>query len=112
MTVAAGLLNVPDDVQAWDRWSFDLQQNLDDIGTAMRQQRNVVLPRLQISPVPLDDTDRWLERVSTAIGQITDELGIQAADVENVDLDDPAARQGWIFTVFQEINAARQALKI
>lgn len=111
MTTAVTLLNVPSDDRTWDRWSFDLQQNVNDIGQALRK-RGVEVPQYELYPLPGDQADRWLERVSQALGDFSSALGLQSADVENVDLEDIAARQAWIFQVYQEVQSARQALRI
>jgi hypothetical protein len=111
MTNAAPLLNTPNDPQAWDRYTFDVAQNVRDIRYAIFKQRSINLPDYQLWPMPVSRTD-WLQRLSQAVGDITSVLGIQAVDVELVDLDDDHARQGWTFSVWQELNSARLALKI
>lgn len=111
MTTTATLLNVPRDQPDWDRWSFDLSQNIADITQALRQQKGVIITSQQIYPVS-SDTSQWLERVSGVIDDICGALGINAADVESVDLQDERERQAWVYTIYQELNAARQMLKI
>ena len=112
MTTTAGLLNTPTDGPSFDRWSFDLDQNIRDISAAIRTQKNVALPQYQISPVTFVDIGEWLGRVSDIVGQIAGVLKINAADIENVDLADERARQAWANEVYRELTAARQALKI
>jgi hypothetical protein len=111
VTNAAPLLNVPRAPTDWDRWSFDLDQNIRDITQALRVQRGVNLGQQQIYPISTD-TGQWLERVSGVIDDICGELGIPSADVETVNLEDERERQAWIWTIYQELNAARGMLKI
>jgi hypothetical protein len=112
LTIAAGLLNIPNSDSDWDRWSFDLDQNIKDIQQALLAQQKLALPQQQIYPRPNVDIQLWLERVSTALGEITSALKITSQDVENVDLDDERERQAWIWSVFSEVRDARAALKI
>lgn len=112
MTTPASLLNTPNSPQDWDRYSFDLQQNINDIQQALATQRRVSLPQQQIYPIPTSAIQEWLERVSTALGNITSALGQQAADVENVNLNDERERQAWASIIWREVSDARQTLKI
>lgn len=111
MTNAAPLLNVPQAPTDWDRWSFDLDQNIRDITQALRVQRGVNLASVQIYPISTD-TGQWLERISGVIDDICQALGIPSADVEVVNLEDEHERQAWVWTVYTELNAARGILKI
>lgn len=112
MTSAAPLLNIPREPSEWDIWSFALDQNVRDITAALRSQRGIALPAYQLYPIPTEAVTEWLERMSTVLGDICGELKIQAADVENVDLEDERERQAWVWQVFSEVNAARGVLKI
>jgi hypothetical protein len=111
VTTAASLLNTPDDDSSWDRYTFDIDQNVRDIRDAIRTKLNIGLPAYQLYPMPLSQVD-WLQRLSQAMGDITSVLRIQAVDVELVDLEDEQAKKAWSFSVWQEINSARLALKI
>lgn len=112
MTVAAGLLNVPHDQPSWDIWAFDLDQNIRDLQQAIGTQRNIRLAPQQLYPVPPQAMQEWLSRVSDALGEIVAILRLPAADVENVNLEDPRERQSWANQVFSEVRDARAALKI
>lgn len=112
MTNASPLLNVPNDSASWDQWGFSLDQNIRDISTALRSQKNVVIVEYQLYPIPSNALTEWLERVSSALTAICTPLGLQSADVETVDLTDERERQAWANEIFSEIYAARAALKI
>lgn len=112
MTTTAPLLNTPVDGPSFDRWSFDLDQNIRDISNAISVQLKITLPQYQISPVPFVDIGEWLQRVSEVIGQIASALKINAADIENVDLSDERARQAWTWQIYTELTQARNILKI
>lgn len=112
MTTTAPLLNVPRSETDWDQWSFQLSQNVADILQALRAQRAANIADPQLFPIPTNDIGRWLERASGVIDEICSALGINAADVENVDLQDERERQAWIFTIYQELSSARGILKI
>jgi len=112
VTSAAPLLNVPHEQSDWASWSFQLDQNVRDITQALRMQRGVSLVEYQIFPIPEAAVGEWLERVSGVIGDICQELNVQSADIETVDLQDERERQAWVWQVFTEINAARGMLKI
>ena len=112
MTIAAGLLNIPHDQGSWDIWAFTLDRNIAEITQAIKTQLNVQLPVDQLYPIPATAITEWLLSVSVAIGDIAGVLKINAADVENVDLQDERAKQAWIWQIFQEVQAARSILKI
>lgn len=112
MTVPAALLNTPTDQPSWDQWAFNFQAQIVEINAAILSQKKVSLPSYQLNPIPFYALDQWLERMSNALSGITGTLGLQSADVENVDLEDPAARQSWIWNVYHQVNSARQALTI
>lgn len=112
MTVAAGLLNTPRDQVSWDQWAFNLDQNIRDIVAALRSQKNVALPLYPIYPIPWVAVGEWLQRVGLAMDEICANAGVQARDVENVDLEDDRAKQAWTWAVYSEIRDARANLKI
>lgn len=112
MTTAATLLNTPQVDTDWDRYSFDLAQNLYDIRLAIQFKKHINLPQYQIYPIPRNDVTEWLQRVSQSFNDFTSVLGIQSADIENVNLADQRARIGWAYQIYSEVNAARQALGI
>jgi hypothetical protein len=112
VTTAAPLLNTPGDKQSFDIWSFHLSQNIQDCNDAIFAQFGVRLPLFPIYPAPPNAIGEWLLAVSEAIGNITSQLRIQTVDIENVDLDDDRERQAWAFSIFTEMNQARQVLKI
>jgi hypothetical protein len=112
MTTTAGLLNTPTDGPSFDRWSFDLDQNVRDISAAILAQLGVQLPQYQLTPVPFMALGDWLQRVSQAIDNIASLLKINAVDVENVDLENEKERQDWANSIFTELTAARRALQI
>lgn len=112
MTTAAPLLNVPQSETDWDQWSFQLAQNIGDILRSLHEQRLANIADPQLFPIPANDIGRWLERTSSVVDEICSTLGISAADIEGVNLEDERERQAWVFTIFQELNAARQILRI
>jgi hypothetical protein len=112
LTAAAGLLNAPNDERSWDRWSFDLQAQVNEINQAILAQKKVTLPQVQLYPAPLFDIPNWLTRLQAAMDGITGTLGIQNVDVESVDVSQEQARSAWAFSIYQEVYDARAALKI
>lgn len=112
MTLAAGLLNTPRSQQDFDRWSFDLDQNVSDIRIALKAQRGISLPAYQLYPFVAVAPTEWLQRVGLALGEICSNLRIAAVDTENVDLEDDRSRQAWAWSVYSEIRDARAVLKI
>lgn len=112
MTVAAGLLNTPNDQPSWDQWAFRLDQNIRELQQAIGAQRDINLVPQQLYPVPPQAMQEWLSRVSDVLGEIVAILKLPSADVENVNLDDPRERQSWANQIFSEVRDARAALKI
>lgn len=112
MTLAAPLLNVPITDRDFDRWSFDLQQNLMDVTRAILTQRNVSIPLPQLYPAPLFAIGEWLQRLSQTMIEISNALGTQTQDIENVNLEDERERQAWTYSIWQQVQQARQVLGV
>jgi hypothetical protein len=112
VTAPVGLLNVPRDDHDFDRYSFDLNTQINEINQAIAQQKKIALPTIQLYPIPLNDLGNYLQRVQQSVSAFTEILGLQNVDVEAVDLRDERQRQAWCFSIYEEVYGARAALKI
>lgn len=111
MTVEA-LLNPPATQEAWDQWSYVNAQNISEIRQAILAQQNINLTDYQLYPINWRDISNWLIRNQQAHDDFNSALGLPGINVQDADPLDDRTRETWVWNIWSEINAARQALKI
>lgn len=109
----ARLLTVPQDAQEWDEWAWHNADTLDQIRQAIGSAKGVTLPQRQLYPIPPgEDLQLWLANVQQSHNDFNGALGLQSSELEDVNLQDPADREAWVWANYQELQAACDTLRI
>jgi hypothetical protein len=85
--VQAFLWNVPKDSTMWSEWSFHHRVSHDLIRQGIAA-KGVILTDYEIDPISPADMPAWLQRNSQLHIDMNSALGLQSADLQDVDLSD------------------------
>jgi hypothetical protein len=106
------LENTPETQDQWSRWSFDHRDSHSRIRAAIKAQFSVNLSDYQIDPINPNSTDDFLQNNSQLHSDMNGVLGLQSADLQDVDLGDPKQLQAWIQLHYFEHLYAELRLQI
>jgi hypothetical protein len=104
------LLNQPKGQSDWDRWSFDNRVAHNQARAAIAARGGPRLADHQLDPISPQDAAGWLQRHAMAHAEIDRALGIQSADLMDVDLTDENQLSSWIWIHHLEHNSMARAL--
>lgn len=102
----ATLLEVPKTKEAWDRFSWNNKTACDRIRQAIQQQLSIPLTEYILDPIDLEKPEFFLENNAQAHIDFNNALGLQGADLEEVDLKDERQLTAWVFLNWKELNDA------
>ena len=110
----SGLLNVPSTKNQWDSWSFSHRNHHDQIRRAIQLETGGAtnLFQYQLDPIPENNFDDWLARNQQAHNDMNQVLGLQGVDLSSVDVKDRKKLEAWVYTHWQEHQAAATTLGI
>lgn len=108
----SSLLNVPTNPREWLQWGLHHRISHDNIVQAVNKQKKLQLQTYLLDPIPDNAIADWLTRNQAAHTDMNGALKLQGVDLEAVDLRDEKQKVAWIWTHFQEHQAAQQALGI
>jgi hypothetical protein len=106
------IANTPQTNDEWTRWSFDHRDSHDRIRAAILKQNGVNLSDYQIDPINPNSTTDFLQNNSQLHGDMNGVLGLQSADLQDVDLGDQKQLQAWIQLHYLEHYYAETKLGI
>jgi hypothetical protein len=106
------LLNRPRNAEDWTRWSFHHRASHDAIVRAVQNTFSVTLPTRIIDPINFEYPKLFLEANQQNHQDMDNLLGVQSADLEDVDLNDERQLQSWIYLHWQEHQTAETRLGI
>lgn len=106
------LLNVPSSKFEWAIWSFSNRTVIAAIRQAIQVQHTVNLTEYVLDPLDLDNPQGFLQNNGQAHRDFNLVLGAQSSDLEEVDIKDRKALEGWIYANYQELYTASSILKI
>ena len=84
----AFLWNVPKESTSWTEWSFHHKMSHDAIRQGIAAKGGPLLTDYQIDPISPADMPSWLQRNSQLHIDMNSVLGLQSADLQDVDLSD------------------------
>lgn len=111
MTVSA-LLNVPNGIQEFNRWTFNHAQDHLEIIQAIKAQGGPSLFVYQLDPVPYDNPFEFLARHAQTHIDMNGALNLQSIDLSETDFSDPNKFSAWVYSNYQEHNNAHLKLGI
>lgn len=106
------LLNVPNDDPSWQRFFFDNRNQITEIRQAILVQKGVNLPEYILYPVEQDSLQTFLLNNAQSHTDFNGVLGLQGADLLEVDFKDKSQLEAWIYINYQELFDASAALEI
>lgn len=106
------LLNVPQSVDDWNRFSWNLREEVRRCNQAILENDGISLPDLQLDPINFAHIYDWLWNVSQSVGAICQVTDVLFQDLFEVNLQDANARAAWIYTLFTELFDAEAVLQI
>lgn len=108
----AALENIPRSGDEWNRWGFDHRDSHDRIRAAIRAQYGVALIDYQIDPIDPNAVTDFLQNNSQLHGDMNGVLGLQSADLQDVDLGDAKQFEAWVHLHYLEHYYAESKLGI
>ena len=106
------LLNVPENERGWEEWTFAHAQCVREIRESITSQKHITLPDYLIYPINFKNLASWLINVQQSHNDINSALNLAGVDLQDTDITNDRERPSWIYNAWQELNAARNALKI
>lgn len=108
----AELLNIPKTDRDFSLFSFANYLDHAQITAALQKQKNVQITNQVIDPINFQDLPNWLNRHQQLHTAIDAALGVQAYDLQSVNLLDPRQLEGWIFNHWVEHSAWHDKLMV
>ena len=108
----AALLEVPGNVNEWDRWAFHNRTANDLIRQAMQSQKGVALTEYPLYPIDISSPSQWLWWNQLAHQEFLAPLNLQSHDIESADFKNPAELEAWIYLNYKELYDASEALGV
>lgn len=108
----ARLLNVPQNNDDWEAYFYDNRNQVTEIRQAILKQFNVNLTEYILYPVQRTDLQAFLLNNAQSHTDFNAVLGLQGADLLNVDFNDKEQLEAWIYISYQELYDASTALNI
>ena len=93
----AGLFNTPRTNAELAQWAFFHMAHHRDLNTQVFKLHNIVLPEYVLDPIIPGRTRDFLNLHQVMHNDLDFILGIASNDLTDVDWEDEAARDGWIF---------------
>lgn len=111
---SSDLLNVPKSKSDWDNWSLNHMLEHQKIIQAIASQSNgnIQLIQYQLDPIDFQNPTYFLERHQQTHLDMDSALGLQSADLQDVDLKDDKQLQSFIYINWIEHFSANQTLAI
>lgn len=106
------LLNVPQNPQDWQIWSFAHRDQHRLIRNAIQATYNINLTEYQLDPINLGQFQFFLDQNQNAHNDFNGVLNLQSSDLLLTDINDKAQLQAWIYLHRREHENAANALKI
>lgn len=106
------LLNMPRNVDDWNRWALHHRTSHDAIRFAVAQQKQINLPEYLLEPIALNEPKIFLQRNASAHSDMNGALGNQGSDLLDVDVTQERELQAWIYLHYLEHQTAEQRLGI
>ena len=104
--------NLPRTPNEWNRWAFDHRDSHDRIRKAILTRYSVNLSDYQIDPINPDAINDFLQSNAQLHGDMNGILGLQSADLLDVDIGDDKQFEAWVRLHYQEHLYAELKLEI
>ncbi len=104
------LENTPRTQDEWNRFAWDHRDSHNRIRAAILKHRGINLPDYQIDPINPGAITQFLQNNSQLHGDMNSTLGLQSADLQDVNLGDQRQLEAWIKLHWQEHNYAELKL--
>ena len=108
----ADLLIAPQNELEWSRWSFAHRDQHNLIRQAIQKLYGVNLPDYQLDPINFADFTSFLDNNQSAHNDMNGVLGLQSSNLEQVDFQNKAQLEAWIYLHRREHEAAAFKLGI
>ena len=108
----AALQNIPRTGEEWNRWSYDHRDSHNRIRAAIQLRYGLSLVDYQIDPIDPSNTTLFLQNNASLHGDMNGALGLQSADLEDVNMGDPRELEAWIRLHYLEHFYAEQKLGV
>jgi hypothetical protein len=108
----AALENLPKTQDEWNRWSWNHRDSHDRIRAAIKSQHGVNLSDYQIDPIDPTAINDFLQSNSQLHGDMNGVLGLQSADLQDVDIGDDKQFEAWVRLHYNEHQYAELKLEI
>ena len=108
----ARLLNPPRSADEWQLFGFDHLDSHDRIRAAIAAQGGPALNSYQVYPIPLEQIRVFLTANQQLHIDMDSALGLQASDLQDVDLTDEHQLAAWINLHWLEHQTAERTLGI
>jgi hypothetical protein len=108
--VLAFLKNIPNTPQDWNLWSFHHRDSHDRIRAAIAAQGGPQLIDYLLDPIPGWAIAEWLLKHDQTHTDMDAYLGVQSADLQDVDFDDQKQAAAWRDLHYNEHFTAERAL--
>lgn len=95
------ILHPPPGDNGMSEWGFAHSRDHDDVIEKIRTATGIVLPVLQIDPIP-SDFKGWASRHQSMHNDSNGILQTDGSDLETVDWQDAEERESWFFLHYQE----------
>lgn len=102
-------LRTPDAFNSWVYHHFEDHQEIID---AIRKATGLLLPMRQINIITPDNTTQWQYDHQQMHFEMAEVLGIEVANLEDPDFEDPGAASDWFYLNLRDHEAAHQVLGI
>lgn len=79
---------------------------------AIQTQYGLILPEYQIDPMVFTNDSQFLLWNQQMHSDMNAVLGLSGSDISSIDFNDKSQIQNWLFTHYQEHNAAHAKLRI
>jgi hypothetical protein len=106
------LENLPRTQDDWNRWSWSHRDSHDRIRAAIKSKHGVDLSDYQTDPIDSGAIDDFLQNNSQLHGDMNGVLGLQSADLQDVDISDDRQFEAWVRLHYQEHLYAELKLEI
>lgn len=108
----AVLFEVPRAETDWQRWSFHHRQSHSLIRNAIQQKGGPALTEYMLDPITFQDFQGFLERNGLTHLEMNSALGVQGAELDELDPRKNNELVAWIFIHAQEHRTAEAKLQI
>jgi hypothetical protein len=110
--ILPSLENLPTTPGQWNSWSFDHKDSHDRIRQAIFAQYGVNLSDYQVDPIDPTAPTLFLQNNSQLHSDMNGVLGLQSADLQDVNLGDQRQFEAWLRLHWQEHTYAESKLRI